>query len=321
MPLKKTLVLIAIIISVIVSVYTSQLFGAHKTLNVSVETYSRHTQTAGDQEAYMAMAQGQEASSPYRYRIAPVLPVSALIAIGVNTYDAFMFVNVVFLIASAYLMALLVTRFYRATFTESVLCALLVIMSTGVSRTIFLPMLDIGALFASVLVLYAILDGRLRVFIPVIIFAIATKEVFAIAGLTYALFHKDAPQTLRLAMLMLPVILFSGLRIALGGSALEVNYGYDLGNGELPLQYLDSLFNLGEIKNLPSETMLAGGLLWVGLVSAIFDRFTRITLFTYVLPMVIASWVLSARYARPLVVIVPVLVIGTLELMRYISKK
>lgn len=200
------------------------------------------------------------------------------------------------------------------SFSEQIIAIFCFQTSVGVLRTILFPMLDISALFASVAVLYAILDGRFWLFIIVSVVAVGTKEVFAISGLTYALYHLERPRFIQFIAIITPIVTFSAIRTLLGGDALEVNYSFNILQGEFPA-YGQRLFSIQGIAFVILETILAGGILWFG-VFAWKNRFISIAILTYILPMVIATWLLSSRIARPLVVIVPVLIIGCILLIR-----
>lgn len=311
-PLTRILILTLISVSVFFCVVLSWVAGIHRTLLVTPAQLASLSYTTGDQQRYLEYARTGQTIAPYKYRVIALAPVRLLVALGMNPYLAFLFWNAISAIGASLLFAHLLGRFYEATLLEQIAGMVALLTSIGVVRTALFPMLDCAALLASVAVLYVIHDGRLRYFIPIALLAVGTKEVFAMSGLLFALYQRRA-----YAVIALPIAAFMLIRLALGGAALEVNYGFDLAQGHWPI-YGQRLLSLRGWETVLIETLFAGGVLWAG-VLAYRERFIRLALLTYVAPMVAAAWILSSRIARPLVVIVPVLALGCILLIRQLE--
>lgn len=276
--------------------------------------------TWGDNQAYMGLVQDYGYTPPFHYRLIP-LSLVMLLSQVIPMFEAFVLANALTTWLSAMLMIEIAKRFFCMRNTDALLMGILLITcAVGVSRTMLLPMLDTSALFASVAIVYAILHGNPYIFVIVAALATGTKEVFAVTGITYALYNRDHSLHVRVFVAMLPILMFSGWRFVLGGGFLEVNYGYDLSTGELP-SYGERLLSAWGIHYLLLQTFLSVFALWLGIVMCIKNRFLLIAFATYVIPIVGASWFLSSRISRPLVVIAPIMVIGFMLLLQYINDR
>jgi hypothetical protein len=109
------------------------------------------------------------------------------------------------------------------------------------------------------------------------------------------------------------VVVFVGIRLAMGGAAFEANYSYDVAAGELPDHwtriYTDPL-------GLLYRVLSAFGLLWVGVLAIPRHRLLREQWIA--IPLVIlAAVVLSSRVARPLGILFPVVIPGVLLMLQH----
>ena len=102
------------------------------------------------------------------------------------------------------------------------------------------------------------------------------------------------------------MLAFGAYRLALGGSLLEVNYGYSVLEGQFPA-YGQRLFGLRSSAGLLLQMFLAFAFVWTGLPNAWRHPLLRRSL--SVVPLVlVASVLLSSRITRVIGVLYPIVI-------------
>lgn len=296
---------------VIYSIGLSWRYGAEMTQRVNNDTWLSQSGTIGDNTAYLSFGGG----APYVYRVAPIALAKALNIMGFSGLMSYVTLNTITAWAFGMLMTAYSIAYYRATPIESIFVGLLSLTVVSIPSTILLPMVDIPTMLATVLLVWSIRRGNALNFAIVAVLAVATKEVLLAGGFLWFAWHNDKPLKMRLVGIV-PILAFMGIRVALGGNALEVNYGFDLAKGEIPSTYIERLLSVGGFATLISRSVLGLGALWLGLISAKKDRFTLVATLSFVLPTVLATWLLSSRIARPLGIEVVILAPAFMLYMR-----
>jgi branched-subunit amino acid transport protein len=261
----------------------------------------------GDAGEYVALASGEESIAPYHYR---VLPIWLVQAIGLPAPVGFLLLNS----TAALLTALLFTRYLLHCYSLSPDLALLggalAITMLPMARTLPFPMIDPLAHLWAMCIVYAVATRNAPAFIAASIAGVATKETLAIGALLWMI---AVPRWQSFPIAAVPVAVFVGIRLAMGGAAFEANYGYDVAAGELP-DYWTRIYT--DPVGLLYRVLSAFGLLWVGVLAIPRHRLLREQWIA--IPLVIlAAVLLSSRVARPLGIVFPVVLPGALLLLQH----
>jgi hypothetical protein len=105
---------------------------------------------------------------------------------------------------------------------------------------------------------------------------------------------------------VIPIIIFMSIRVILGGSALEVNYGYDILQGEFP-PYWIRLTDISSLSNMLIRTFLSFSFLWIGIINVKRNAFLK--KHVIIIPVVIlAAYLLSGRITRVLGILYPIVI-------------
>lgn len=270
----------------------------------------------GDAGYYLLQVKDPALSiSPYRYRILPSTLVRTLHhLIGVDPVVQFAVVN----LATGVCTALLLTFYLRSClgFSQlaSTLGALLFLTSVPVTRTLPFPMLDMVACLWTMIMVIAVFRRKLALFLLAAVLGVATKEALLAVVLLWPLNMLDRQSlSLRsstlwksLVALIVPLLTFSLIRKLAGGSALEVNYGFDPLHGQFP-EYWRRMVSAGGIARLTFCTVAAYGFVWWGLRNVGYCRLFRRS-FWVVPVLLLMTYVLSGQVARVLGPLFPILI-------------
>jgi len=295
---KSTYMLICALLYayIIYSVGLSWRLGGEGTLRLSDSEWIEHSGTVNDNNAYMSF----DPIAPYKYRVLPIGIAEEFYMMGLSPLWSYVLVNVI----SAWLMAMLFTVYlitwHDMNYIEAMLGGVLSLVVVAVPSTLLLPMVDIPAMLATLCLFASIRSGKVFYFVVASIGAVATKEVLLAGGFLWFAYHNEHPLIKRIAVASVPIVAFMAIRALMGSSPLEVNYGYDMLSGQLPTGYAVRLLSVDGWIELLSRTALAMGALWLGLYKLYDDRFLMLSVATFVLPTIIACWLLSSRIARPL---------------------
>jgi hypothetical protein len=263
----------------------------------------------GDAAYYVRQATHPEQSvPPYRYRFLPTAVVGALHQSTQLSVEAvFVIFNVLVSVLTALLFELHLQKQFGFARVTSVLGGCLFITSAAITGTLSFPMLEPASALCSCLLFMAAYSRNALGFACAALAGVATKEVLAFSGLLWWL-HRDHTESKWACALMaaIPVIAFGAYRLALGGSAIEVNYGYNVLDGQFPA-YGQRLFGLRSSAGLLVQVFLAFAFIWTGLLNALQHPLLRRSL--TVIPLVVfASVLLSSRITRVIGVLFPIVI-------------
>jgi branched-subunit amino acid transport protein len=255
----------------------------------------------------VALTSGEESIAPYHYRVLPVWLVQAT---GLPAPVGFLLLNSVAALLTALLFTRYLLRCYGLSPDLALLGGTLAITILPMARTLPFPMVDPLAHLWAMCIIYAVATRNAPAFIVASVAGVATKETLAIGALLWVI---AAPRWQSLPIAAVPVVVFVGIRLAMGGAAFEANYGYDVAAGELPDYwtriYIDPV-------GLLYRVLSAFGLLWVGVLAIPRHRLLREQWIA--IPLVIlAAVVLSSRVARPLGILFPVVIPGVLLMLQH----
>jgi len=105
-----------------------------------------------------------------------------------------------------------------------------------------------------------------------------------------------------------PFIVFSGVRVLLGGAPVEVNYGFNILAGEFPTYGL-RLFSISGLVSLSIRVFLSFSFLWFGLLNIRRDRFLYINTISALPLIIIPTILLSSRISRVIGVLFPLIIV------------
>jgi hypothetical protein len=260
-----------------------------------------------DAAYYVLQAQQPSASiAPYKYRFLPTAIVGLLSQVTRLSVEwAFVLFNAGISVATA----LVFERCLRQTFQLGALVAMLgsslFIASASNVGTVAFPMLEPASAFFSCIIFMTARRRSALAFACAAVAAVATKEILVFSSVLWWLHRReDEPIWRCLALASLPIVAFATIRVLMGGSALEVNYGFNLLHGELP-QYGQRLFGLRTSAALLLQIFLSFSFLWFGLLRA--HRHPLLKRELILVPLVIfAAVMLSGRITRVLGVLFPI---------------
>jgi len=267
-----------------------------------------------DAQAYLAYAENNgEAIAPYKYRFFPIA-IAKYTAKFLNTTPtkAFILWNIIFAFSTAMLLTLTLLRDFEFNKPLSVLGGILFITMPGVTQTISIPGLENISFFFILLAFIASITHNLFLFIPIAILGVLSKEILLLASVLWFVNNlpndnKDAVAWIKLiAICSIAPLTFSLSRLALGGSAIEVNFGFNLLAGEFPEYYKRILNPRVAISNI--ITMFTAFMfLWFGL----FNLKKNIILWrsSLIIPLtILVTWLFSGILSRTLAILFPVII-------------
>ncbi|MEY4575770.1 MAG: hypothetical protein RL701_473 [Pseudomonadota bacterium] len=266
----------------------------------------------GDAGYYAQQASAvHESIAPYKYRVlAPALAHGLLRVTGLSVERAFVVLNAAACLVTALAFEVFLSAYFGFAAVTAVLGSCLFVTCASNAGTLPFPMLEPVSLMFSCLILMSVAYGRSAFFVVTALLGVATKEVLAISALLWLLAAPEPKLWKRAAVAAVPLLGFVVLRLALGGSALEVNYGYNMLDGQFPA-YGKRLLQWRSIAGVTLQVFLAFSFMWLGLWQALKQPFLRRCL--PIVPVtVIAAILLSSRLTRTLGILFPIVVPGFL---------
>lgn len=246
--------------------------------------------------------------APYKYRFLPTAIVGVLaLSTGLRVDHAFVVFNALVSVLTALLFEAYLRRAFGFSQLVSVLGGCLFVTSAGNTGTLAFPMLEPASALCSCLIFMAVCTRHTLGFVGAALAGVATKEILifsTVLWLTHRPTHE--PRWKAVVVAAVPVLAFVSIRVALGGSALEVNYSYDVLHGQFPA-YGKRLLGLRSCLILLGQTFLAFSFLWIGLINAPKHPLLKRSLI--VVPLVLlAAFLLSGRITRVIGVLFPIVV-------------
>jgi len=270
----------------------------------------------GDCGYYLLQSENLSLSiSPYKYRI---LPTS--IALGIHKLTglplalSYVLMNILFV----YLIGIVFTYFCKRCFgfsnNLSLLGGILAITCVGITRTLPFPMLEAVEYFFFLLLILILKIKNNYLYFLSSICCVLSKELLIMVGFlyfvnNYSIAKNDKFTFVKTLLFSLtPFIVFSGVRVLLGGAPIELNYGFNILAGEFPTYGL-RLFSIRGLVSLSIRIFLSFSFLWFGLLNIRRDRFLYINTI-YALPLIIIPTIfLSSRISRVIGVLFPLIIV------------
>jgi hypothetical protein len=268
----------------------------------------------GDSGYYLLQADDLSQSiAPYRYRFLPTLIVGSLSRLtDIPVVGWFLLVNVLAVLSAALLFTWFLCRDVGHSPPVALLGGVLLVTMVANVRTLPYPMVDPVSMLWVALVFIAVARRNPMLFIIAAVCGVATKETLIFAAPMWLVETWPERRYLRNGVIALaPVAAFVAIRLALGGAALEVNYGYDVAAGQLP-EYWQRLTTAYGIADTAVKVFLGFSWLWLGLVNVGKIPLLRRHWFVAAL-VILAAVLLSSHIARVIGVCYPVVIAGVLR--------
>lgn len=254
--------------------------------------------------------------SPYRFRVFPTRLAGSLASLlGCSVNKAFRLMNIALLLLAALVFTETLRKDLRFSRNVSILGGILFITMVSATGTVLCPVLDPASFFFMSLMMLASLRRRRFLFVLSAILGVLTKEILIIGALIWLIptlrVRKAIPPPAELLVASTPLLAFVLVRVTLGHSPLEVNYGFDLARGEFPISYAARMAAPDSFLRLLVLTFLSFGFLWLGVAN--LRRLPVLQGFWLIIPPVVfAAWVLSGQVTRVLGILYPVVIPGFL---------
>lgn len=249
--------------------------------------------------------------APYRYRIFPTIIARAIHQITQKPVPfAFILINLVATLIAAIIFTKMLVTYWGFSLQTSVFGSLLFITMVGTTRTLSFPMIDPLASLFILLILKSVFDKNVGAFLLWSTLGVATKEILVVSaimwGIQFVDFNNLQNSIKKLWVCFLPILVFMSIRTYMGGGVLEVNYGYNVSEGEFP-KYYKRLLNGDDLKDLVGMVFLSFSFLWFGLKNWKLSPFMKKQLL--IIPIIITTAVLlSGNITRVLGILFPFII-------------
>ena len=274
------------------------------------ENYWKLSSFHSDSVYYLSQTYSlKDSIAPYKYRfLVPGIVGLLHRGTGISPQRIFLILNILIVLVTALLFTNYLEVDFQLPLSWSVIGTLLFLTMVGTTRTLGFPMLEPASFLLVLLIFIAIKRGNFPLYLVSVALGIAVKEVLAGTLLLYCIVHYKKQNWLeRIVTVVFPVAVFMIIRKLFGGGALEVNYGFNILQGQIPLGYLSRLFGLRSSINLLLKIILAFCGMWIGLVAVKRNRFLFQTCI-FVPMVVVAAIFLSSRIARTIAIVYPVII-------------
>lgn len=268
---------------------------------------------SGDSRYYIAQTTNPKYSiAPYRYRIlSPFLASSISGLLGTSINQSFTLINIIATFAASVVFTLYLKELgFRKNTT--IIGGILFLTMSPTAHTVTYPLLEPTSFFFSALIFYSVLKRNMLLFLIGSCLGIMTKEILLFSSILWLMCNLQIKGGMRhivgnVLIAVVPVVTFGFLRTILGGSPLEVNYGYNVLSGEFPLTYARRFLSLNGTTELMIKVFLTFNFLWLGLFNLRRNEF--ILRSSVVIPTVIlAAALLSSHIIRVIAIIFPVVI-------------
>ena len=269
----------------------------------------------GDAGYYVLQADNlRESIPPFKYRLLPTEVVGAIHSMtGAPVPIIFAVINCLLTLCTAVLFTRYLLQDLKFSELPSILGGVLFVTMAANTQTIPFPMLEPASFLFCVLIFRALYRSDWRMFVIASSLGVATKEILVATSLLWVVNRLAAEDRSRrgwflvVCPALVPIVVFVAIRLALGGGAFEVNYGFNLLRGELPLQYAARLLTPWKAADVITRVFLAFSFVWIGILNCRKDSFLSRNVL--IIPLVIlATVILSSRIIRIVGIVFPIVI-------------
>lgn len=284
--------------------------------DIPIETRWKHvwklTSFAWDAGYYLIESHHiKDGIPPYKYRIFPILLVQILSSVfQISREMSFVIMNFFVILITAILFNIFLIRDFNFSKRLAFIGGILFITSFTVTSTTSFPMLDPISLFWSVLIFISVKRRNVNLFLFSTILGILSKEVLLFGSIMWFIENVQLKNKLKLIKDLLisgiPIVIFSMVRILLGGNAFEVEFGHNLLKGDFPVLWI-RFIELSGLWYVLKYTFFSFTFLWLGLYN--INKHIFFKKHIIIIPLVvIAAGAFSAQVSRPLGVLFPLVI-------------
>lgn len=285
-------------------------------VNLEVSGSNLWKLTAAWQDAGTYLLQSKSISlsiAPFKYRLFPTLLIGLISdLVGRSISQVFTVINVILTLITAILFTIYLQRL-QFNRTLTILGGILYVTMLANTATMAFPMLEPASFLMITLIFLSVLTRNIPLFLLSSIVGVVTKEILLISSLLWIVNYLTMVKSFRLADLVsngliasIPILVFMSVRILLGGSPLEVNFGYDLLRGQMP-NYWTRILSISALFRFFVGTFLSFSFLWLGLLNIRKEPFLYRN--SFVIPLVIlATFLLSGGVARVIGILFPIII-------------
>jgi hypothetical protein len=269
----------------------------------------------GDSGFYVIQAQSFSSSiAPYKYRLLPALIVGSASRIsGISIPLTFALFNIMLTFCTALLFTYYLNNDFGFSKILSLVGGILFLSTISVTSTLPFPIIEPASLFFTMLIFLSVIKKNVVLFICSSILGVATKEILVVSALLWFVNNFSTGDTgpMRLARIVLiscvPIITFALIRVIMGGSIAEVNYGYNILAGQFPRAYAGRLIHPDRLVDLVFRLFLSFSFIWLGILNIRKNNFLFKS--SIIIPaVVIATILLSSRVERVLGILFPIVI-------------
>jgi hypothetical protein len=284
-------------------------------INANIDNFWKLSDFHGDSGFYIIQAQSFFSSiAPYKYRFLPSVTIGLLSRISSLSIPlTFALFNVILAFCTALLFTYYLNEDFGFPEILSLVGGMLFLSMIAVTSTLPFPILEPSSLFFTMLIFLSVIRKNIPLFIASSILGVATKEILAVSSLLWIInnvcLSQMPPKKIAQNILIgsIPIITFAAIRIGMGGSVAEVNYGYNILAGQFPRSYAGRLIHPDRLFDLIIRLFLSFSFLWTGIMN--IRRNTFLFKSSIIIPVVIiAAILLSSRVERVLGILFPVVI-------------
>lgn len=288
--------------------------GALKGLPIDIQWRNiwKVTSFAWDSGYYLAESHHIERGiAPYKYRILPIMLVYGVsYVLQISREMSFVLLNIFVITLSAILFNIFLVKGFQFSKRVSFIGGILLITTVTVTSTLPFPMLDPISILWAVLIFMAVKSRNVKLFLLFSIAGVLSKEVLIMSSFmwffeTFQLRDKHKI-FINLLIISIPIIVFSSVRMLLGGQPFEVEFGHNLLKGDFPI-LLRRFIEPAALLYIAKYVFLSHTFLWLGLINIKKNDFFKRQIL--IIPLVIFAAVsFSAQVCRPLGVLSPLVI-------------
>jgi len=248
---------------------------------------------------------------PYKYRILPPLIVHTISSIlQISVEMTFVLMNILVTYLAALFFNIYLLKDFNFSKMVSFIGSILFITMTAATATLPFPMLDPISFLFSILIFISVIRKNPYLFIFSSVAGVLTKEVLVIFSLMWLLetwqFNDKIKLFKNIVISIIPIIVFALVRMALGGSPLEVGFGFNPLKGELP-DLWNRLISLGGLSYALRMAFLSFSFLWVGIANVFKHDFFKRQIIIVPIVFVVAV-AFSEQITKPLGILFPIVI-------------
>lgn len=296
----------------------------------------------GDALHYMKMAIGESTIPPYSLRplmpklvgsitwcLANILDNQNAKATQLNLLNPTMSIlNSLFLAIASIFLFLSIKKYLKDELISGLLTVVLIV-NIGTMQTSQFFMLDSVSYSIGAIAIYFFTVKKYWHLSIAVAVGILFKEILIIYSilLVYPFLLNKNQFINSFKLLLIPFLVFTGIRLLMKVDPLSMNYDWDISKGEIKLKYIN--MHIGSLKNFLGfviRLFITFGVLWFLAFTSVIDKEKKLVLllFIVIFSAILANIILASRVPRVVFIVYPLIAvlsaIGTNKLLNLNSK-